>query len=228
MALLKAEDLMFIIKQADKFWTGKSWSPEYPDALVFKNVGKAQRAAGKHVGAEVWLDYGLQTEAVVWTSPLAGALKLSYRYDPTKEKHEIPYPGSRDRATDLRAVSIAVCEELLSVWKSEKLLNSHIWNTHDLLISFVQEAIGVSVFINWSQVRSEELPGIQAWQNYCCDLFDSVKGHVIDCLHSEVRLLTPTLRGTTLGEFLEPTPVTGLGASDPLRSGRLLGSHRAS
>lgn len=93
--------------------------------------------------------------------------------------HTCPSPASRNRDEDLTVLAVAVVKDRLSF--SDRL-TAHVAEGGDLLSYYVAAALGVQVQINWSAVTDEELPAIKAWQNYCCDLFDSVEDHVVKTL----------------------------------------------
>jgi len=84
-----------------------------------------------------------------------------------------PTVTSRNRTDDLKVLSVAVVKDRLSF--SESRLNGHVVDTKDLLVGYVETALGVSNRINWSTETDDELPAIKEWQDYCCDLFDSIQ-----------------------------------------------------
>ncbi len=47
-------------------------------------------------------------------------------------------------------------------------------DTPDLLVSYVESALGVKTRIDWANITDAELPAVKAWQDWCQDLFDSV------------------------------------------------------
>lgn len=96
--------------------------------------------------------------------------------------HNCPNPNSRNRADDLKVLSVAVVKDRLSFFEGRNALTDHVADTPDLLYGWVEMALGVSSRINWSEVTDDELPAIKAWQDYCGNLFDSVKDHVVNTL----------------------------------------------
>lgn len=65
--ILAGEDTTYVIKKGSKFWTGKIWSDEYPDAKIFKKEKDAlteKKTALKGVG-DVYKDYGYEHETII-------------------------------------------------------------------------------------------------------------------------------------------------------------------
>jgi hypothetical protein len=54
----------YIIIKDSKFWTGKGWSDEYPDAKTFKKEHEVLRARriAQLGDVEIWKDYGYENE----------------------------------------------------------------------------------------------------------------------------------------------------------------------
>ena len=94
----------------------------------------------------------------------------------------IPDPASRDRIADLKTLTKVVIHDFITF--NDEKLNVHIAETPDLLIAYVERAIGLSVRINWSEVKDTDLPAIKAWQDYCGGLFDGVQGFINECVES--------------------------------------------
>lgn len=85
--------------------------------------------------------------------------------------HNCPKPASRTRTDDLKVLAVAVLRDKLL---NTSRLNEHVMDTIDLLVSYVETAIGVKTRIDWSAMDDSELPAVKEWQTYCTDLFDSV------------------------------------------------------
>jgi hypothetical protein len=86
--------------------------------------------------------------------------------------HNCPNPTSRNRNEDLKVLAVAVLRDKL---RNSPRLNPHVMDTIDLLVPYVESAIGVKTRIDWAGLEdAEEQNAVRAWQTYCTNLFDSV------------------------------------------------------
>lgn len=90
-----------------------------------------------------------------------------------------PTPTDRNRDQDLKTLSKKVIKDLFF---GTDRLSPHVRETTDLLVPYVETALGVTFRVNWSEVSDEELPAIKAWQDYCLGLFDSVEEFVLSAI----------------------------------------------
>jgi hypothetical protein len=93
--------------------------------------------------------------------------------------HDCPKPSSRNRDEDLKVLAVAVVRDRLGF--SDRL-SEHIADTPDLLVSYVQRALHLTVFVDWDAITDEELPAVTVWENYCTDLYDAVQEYVVKTL----------------------------------------------
>jgi len=98
--------------------------------------------------------------------------------------NEVPRVAGRNRALDLKLVALAVVKDRLN-WSSD--LSEHVADTPDLLICYVERALGYHIRINWMLVTEEaEGTAIKEWQDYCQNVYDDVKDYVVKLLMADL------------------------------------------
>jgi hypothetical protein len=91
-----------------------------------------------------------------------------------------PAPESRNRDDDLTILACAVVKDRLSF--NADRLSAHVADTTDLLVGYVETALGLKIRIDWANLPDSDLPAVKAWQTYCTDLFDSVGDFVVKAI----------------------------------------------
>lgn len=99
--------------------------------------------------------------------------------------HAIPNPKDRNRAEDMKRLARKVVTDRLSF--SNEGLTDHVADSPDLLMYYVTDALGASYRVSWSEVTEEENADVctlsKEWSDYCGDLFDGVRGFILQALN---------------------------------------------